>query len=102
MTPFPRLIEGPDHKPLEGGGYMRPDHYLEGELPVPEAKFGWYADHTPRQKQALAEGAISRTDHFLPPDIGAAFAVPTGQTASQVARDYFDKLTKRQGVGWDW
>ena len=97
-----RVVEGPDRKPLEGGGYMRPDHRVAGEEPVPEAKFGWYADHTPRQKQALAEGAISRTDHFLPPDIGAALALPAGQVASQVARDYFDKLTKRRRVGWDW
>lgn len=64
---------------LPDGGFTRPDQRtLLDELV--EAKFGWKARLSRRQKQAHQSfGSRYRVDHWLPDDVGSLFAYPTVQ-----------------------
>jgi hypothetical protein len=80
-----RIRDSQVPKELPGGGETRADH--ETNLGYVEAKFGPWADTTPRQKQALREliGKF-RVDHWLPTDIGQALGVTFGSLGPPPSR----------------
>lgn len=64
-------------------GSTRVDHVTKSGRPV-EAKFGYSATLSPRQKQAVTELDGYRIDHFLPRDMGKLVALPGTAIASPI------------------